>query len=152
MSVKEVLQEQISACGDQNTWFVSLLNAIKGISEEQANWKPDEASNSIFELINHLIYYNHRYLNRLKDIPITEGEESSTFSNRKGLSWGEVSAQITEIMTEWKQVIEDSTEKHLDKWASDLAHLTLHTSYHTGQILYIRKLQGSWNPKNGVQG
>ena len=26
-----------------------------------------------------------------------------------------------------------------------------HYAYHTGQILYVRKLQGSWNPDNGVK-
>ncbi|MEP6937737.1 MAG: hypothetical protein ABI871_06680, partial [Chthoniobacterales bacterium] len=29
--------------------------------------------------------------------------------------------------------------------------ISTHNAYHTGQILYVRKLQGSWNPANGVK-
>jgi hypothetical protein len=26
-----------------------------------------------------------------------------------------------------------------------------HNAYHVGQIVYVRKLQGSWNPEKGVK-
>lgn len=62
MNVKDVLLVQINSW-EENTWFVSLLNSIDGLTEEQANWKPNETSNSISEIVNHLIFYNQRYLN-----------------------------------------------------------------------------------------
>ena len=30
-------------------------------------------------------------------------------------------------------------------------HISMNSRHHTGQILYVRKLQGSWNPENGVK-
>jgi hypothetical protein len=27
----------------------------------------------------------------------------------------------------------------------------MHNAYHIGQIVYIRKLQGSWDPEKGVK-
>ncbi|WP_194842013.1 hypothetical protein [Gracilibacillus salitolerans] len=48
--------------------------------------------------------------------------------------------------------MEEANANKIDKWAPVLAHLTIHITYHTGQILYIRKLQGMWNPKDGVEG
>ncbi|WYP27491.1 DinB family protein [Alkalihalobacillus sp. FSL W8-0930] len=151
MNVKDVFLAQIHSCRE-NTWFVSLLNSIDGLTEEQANWKPSETSNSISEIVNHLIFYNQRYLNRFKNIPNEKFDDTNTFINSEGLNWNEIVKRITTIMSEWKNVVEDADAQTLDDKASDLAHLTIHTTYHTGQILYIRKLQGTWNPQNGVEG
>jgi len=35
--------------------------------------------------------------------------------------------------------------------ATLISHISTHNAYHTGQILYFRKIQGSWNPANGVK-
>jgi uncharacterized damage-inducible protein DinB len=48
-------------------------------------------------------------------------------------------------------LIEISDEKKLSAWYSAIAHIGTHNAYHTGQIIYIRKLQGSWNPEKGVK-
>ncbi|WP_010099255.1 DinB family protein [Ornithinibacillus scapharcae] len=151
MNVKELLLAQLDACLE-NTWFVSLINSIDGLTEEQANWKPNETTNSIFEIVNHLIFYNHRSLNRFKDIPNDKKVDDNTFKNREELNWNATVKWINEIMSEWKDVVKKADTDKLDDMANELAHLTIHTTYHTGQIIYIRKLQGIWNPKNGVKG
>ncbi|MCM3176621.1 DinB family protein [Cytobacillus horneckiae] len=137
MSDKEILLAQLDACHNTNTWFVSLLNSIDGLTEEQAMWKQSESTNSIFEIINHLIYYNSRYLNRFKGIPNIESGVQNTFTN-------------TDL--NWADAVRKSDNHTLNRWALDLAHLTTHTAYHTGQILQLRKLQDSWNPRDGVKG
>jgi hypothetical protein len=35
--------------------------------------------------------------------------------------------------------------------ASLVAHVGAHNAYHLGQILYVRKLQGAWDPAKGVK-
>jgi uncharacterized damage-inducible protein DinB len=35
--------------------------------------------------------------------------------------------------------------------ANTIAHISAHNAYHTGQIIIIRKLQGSWDPAKGVK-
>ena len=32
-----------------------------------------------------------------------------------------------------------------------IAHVGAHNAYHIGQILYVRKLQGVWDPAKGVE-
>ncbi|KKI92672.1 hypothetical protein WQ54_08670 [Bacillus sp. SA1-12] len=152
MNTKEILLLQLSACHTQNTWFVSLINSINGLTEEQAIWKPNETTNSIVEITNHLIYYNQRFLNRFKDIKNAKVTENNTFRSVEGRNWDATVKQINEIMSEWNKAVKEADEKKLDNWASEIAHLTIHTTYHTGQILYIRKLQGSWNSEEGVRG
>ncbi|SET94144.1 DinB superfamily protein, partial [Salinibacillus kushneri] len=123
-----------------------------GLTEEQAKWKPSEATNSIFEIVNHLIFYNQRYLNRFKDIPNEKNKDNNTFTNREKLSWDAAVKRIQNIMSEWTEVVREAGENKLDNMALELAHLTIHTTYHTGQIIYIRKWQGTWNPQDGVNG
>ncbi|MGE6753542.1 DinB family protein [Rossellomorea sp. NPDC071047] len=152
MNAKQVLLIQLDACLDQNTWFVSLINSIKDLTEEQATWKPNEATNSISEIVHHLIYYNQRHLNRLKGIENEESTGESTFRNKEGLNWSETYERIDQLMADWKKEVEEADEVNLTNWTEIIAHLTIHTTYHGGQILYIRKLQESWNPQAGVKG
>ena len=151
MNLKELLLAQLNAC-QENTWFVSLLNSIDGLTEEQANWKPNGKTNSIFEIVNHLIFYNQRFLNRFKDIPNDKNVDNNTFKNKEELNWNDTVKWINEIMSEWKDVVKEADTNKLNDRSSELAHLTIHTTYHTGQIIYIRKLQGIWDSKNGVNG
>jgi predicted secreted Zn-dependent protease len=36
------------------------------------------------------------------------------------------------------------------RWSELIADVNAHNAYHGGQILLLRKLQGSWNPEKGV--
>jgi uncharacterized damage-inducible protein DinB len=152
MSSKDIFVAQLKACHDQDTWFVSLQNAIRGLTDEQASWKKKGITNSILEIINHLIYYNQRYLNRLKGISNGKGLPSNdlTFSNIDLRNWQTCVELIDQIMSDWISSVQECPEEKLEEWSSDLAHLTIHTAYHIGQIVHIRKQQGSWNPTNGV--
>ena len=42
-------------------------------------------------------------------------------------------------------------DKKLQAWYSDIAHICTHNAYHIGQIVYVRKEQGSWDPAKGVK-
>ena len=42
-------------------------------------------------------------------------------------------------------------EARLQSWYYTIAHIGTHNAYHTGQILYIRKQQGSWDAAKGVK-
>jgi len=55
------------------------------------------------------------------------------------------------VMTELEKIVEAADEKQLESWASELAHIGTHNAYHTGQIVFVRKLQGSWDPEKGVK-
>ena len=62
-------------------------------------------------------------------------------------------------MDEWRERLGTIDEAKLESpvnaqyqepWRSPLAHQNIHNAYHIGQILLLRKLQGSWNPEKGV--
>ena len=54
-------------------------------------------------------------------------------------------------MTPTDEIIEAADDASFKKQADNIAHVSVHNAYHTGQIIYIRKQQGSWDPEKGVK-
>ncbi|MFD1336659.1 DinB family protein [Oceanobacillus iheyensis] len=151
MDTKEVLLAQMDACLE-NTWFVSLSQSIQGLTAEDADWKPSDEVNSIREIVNHLIFYNERHLNRFKNVPSDKKQVESTFLNKDGLTWHDARERMTKGIENWRIEIQNADRKKVEEQAEVIAHLTIHITYHTGQIIFLRKLQGSWNTEDGVKG
>lgn len=59
--------------------------------------------------------------------------------------------QLDAVLAGMEKWIESADEASLRKQADNIAHVSAHNAYHTGQILYIRKQQGSWDPEKGVK-
>jgi hypothetical protein len=55
------------------------------------------------------------------------------------------------VMTDWEKAVQGADEAKLAKWASTIAHIGAHNAYHIGQMIYVRKQQGSWDPDKGVK-
>jgi uncharacterized damage-inducible protein DinB len=157
---KEVLLEQFKACYDENNWFVSLKSALEGVSAEQAVWKPANVDNSIWESVNHLAYWNERYLQiwRKEMTDPQDVENKSTFRSSES-DWNAARENLYRVMNEWKSELESVSEEQLNglitekyrfPWYSALGHQNVHNAYHVGQILLLRKLQGSWDHEKGV--
>ena len=54
-------------------------------------------------------------------------------------------------MIELEKLVETVDDNKLRALASEIAHIGTHNAYHVGQIIFVRKLQGSWNPEKGVK-
>ncbi|HEX8370199.1 MAG TPA: DinB family protein [Pyrinomonadaceae bacterium] len=164
MTTKEILLEQFTACYDENGWFVALKNAVKNLSAEQSIWKPENSDNSIWEIFSHLNFYNEAYLKRFKGIeyvyPTTDNNETfSSAENASEEAWRAEIEKFDSIMIEWRNLLEDAAESKFNEtvsaankslWGSIIAHINVHNAHHAGQIVLLRKLQGSWNAKQGV--
>lgn len=128
----------------------SLLDALEGLTAEQAAWKHSEADlHSIWEIVNHIASWND-YAVRLLD-----GESTEKI---------EVWPKVEEVSEKsWVETVEDLKNTHsalikrLHKAELDLDEAfpgsevptgkmllgqLAHYCYHTGQILTHRRLQG----------
>ena len=111
------------------------------------------ANHSAGMLANHLLFWNSRALAQLrgeKTAPAPSDNEE-TFNHFDAASWNKIVQDLDAVMTSLEQFVQNADEATLSKQASTLANISTHNAYHTGQILYVRKLQGSWNPANGVK-
>ena len=164
MNLKQILLEQMKACHDQTNWFVTVNTALAGLNAKQAAWSDGSTSNSIWQITNHLIFWNRRYLNKFKGIPNPEfkGSNDDTFEG-KGLTdadWDKTVKEIDELLSEMEKAFSEADEAKLaspmdDKnpessWNELFGLNNIHTAYHIGQIVTLRKLQGTWDKSKGV--
>ena len=156
--------KQFDKCFDKNGWFVAVRNVLDGVTVEQAVWKPGESdSNCIWELLSHITYYNHAYLQRFKGIAFEYDIENNDQTFGTGeyteADWQADVDRFDAVMKEWRGLIATADESKFAEpvpantsriWSNVIADVNAHNAYHGGQMLLIRKLQGNWNPEKGV--
>lgn len=154
MTNRDTIGIQLRACRNENGWFTSMAAAVKGLTQKQADWKSNEEMNSVHEIVRHLDFYNHRYLKRFRgeEVPEFAGDNDDTFDPEPNMedTWQEALAAYDATLNNWIELVEQADDDKFGKWANDLSHLTIHNAYHIGQIVFIRKQQGSWDKKYGV--
>ncbi|MBT2691065.1 DinB family protein [Bacillus sp. ISL-47] len=163
MTSKAIFLKQMSACLDQPNWFVPFTASVNGLSAKEASLKSGSA-NSIWQIVNHLTFWNERYLMRFKELTLPEASISNddTFNSDASVSeeeWQSAVSALKKVMTEWIIALEECTDEKMlssaykepvEPWSSVIANLTIHNAYHIGQIVEIRKIYGLWDAKNGV--
>ncbi|KWX73356.1 hypothetical protein AMQ84_22920 [Paenibacillus riograndensis] len=153
--ISDVLLQNWDYVMDIEDWAPPLSAALEGVTSEQAVWKPQgEAGNSIWETVNHLTYYKERLLIKLKGLPKLPEAESNdatfTVTESGEEAWEQAVAKLKQVHASLREVIEALEEGAYDWGGSghapgeEVMSLILHDSYHTGQIVLVRKLQGSW--------
>lgn len=134
--------------------------AVAGLTSEQAKWVPQntkgkldpKANHSAGMLAYHLVFWNENALARLRgEKPADPGSNDETFNDFDAAHWDDIVQRLDRVMQNLEAEVEKMPEDKLAKAASTISHISTHNAYHTGQILYVRKLQGSWNPENGVK-
>jgi len=152
-TLKSVLLEQLKTTHNNEDWFVPVNISIEGLTAEQASWKDASSNHSIAQLVNHLIFWNSQQLAKFKGEkgPAFSGDNKETFTGVDKTAWEASIKKIDSVLTEWEVAIQSAPEDKLQKWYSTIAHIGTHNAYHTGQIIYIRKMRGDWNPEKGVK-
>lgn len=154
MTSRKMLSDQLRACRNENGWFTSMAAAVNGLTRKQADWKSNEEMNSIHEIVRHLNFYNTRYLKKFwgENVPEFAGDNDDTFDPEPNIedTWQEALDAYDSTLNAWIDGLDRTDDENADKWVGDLTHLTIHNAYHIGQIVFIRKQQGSWDKKYGV--
>jgi uncharacterized damage-inducible protein DinB len=153
VTLKSVLLEQLRSTHNKKEWFVDAMTAVDGLTAEQASWKDGKGNHSVGQLTYHLVFWNGRSLAKFKGEPEAKfsGNNEETFDTFDAKTWSTTVKQLDEVMTELEKFVENADEAQLKRWSSEIAHIGTHNAYHIGQIVYIRRLQGSWNPEKGVK-
>ena len=152
-TLKGILLEQLKTTHNVKDWFVPADIAVQGLTAEQANWTDGKGNHSVGQLVNHIVYWDNYELMKFKgqSVPKFNGNNDETFTKFDSKQWTSLMKQMDDVMTGWEQAVESADDKKIAEWGSTIAHIGAHNAYHIGQIVYIRKLQGSWNPDNGVK-
>ena len=139
---------------NKEDWFVPISISLEGLTAKQAMWKPCDSCHSVGQLAYHLLYWNKEQLDEMerqenrRPIPATTARPSPPLPKRPG---HQTVHELNQVMKAWEAIIQNTDEAKLQSWYSIIAHISAHNAYHTGQILYVRKLAGNWDPKKGVR-
>ncbi|NOV02143.1 DinB family protein [Paenibacillus planticolens] len=157
MNKIELLLHGWDSCYEKEDWYPPLTDALKGLTVEQANWRPaGEHVNTIWETVHHLIFYKERLLYRMTgqetEYPDSTNDDTFVVEDSSSEAWEETLARlqavhqgIRERMARWEESdFEHIYPNRMHPSGSWVNSLILHDAYHTGQIMLIRKLQGSW--------
>ncbi len=160
MNLREVLLKQLHSTHDKAEWFVPLDTAVANLTPDQVRWVPKSNAqmHSVAQLVAHLVYWNENALATLhgqKPAPYS-GNNEDTFvgydvNKITPAEWTALVARLDRCLTGLEQWVQSASDADLAKGANTIAHVGTHNAYHTGEIVYVRKLQGSWDPSKGVK-
>jgi uncharacterized damage-inducible protein DinB len=152
-TLKSILLEQLRTTHNDKDWFVPANLAVEGLTPEQASWTDGKGNHSIGQLTVHLIYWNKENLAKFRGEQPAKfsGDNNETFNSFDSKKWSAAVKDLDEVLNALEKEVEAMDDKKLETWASNIAHIGTHNAYHVGQIVYIRKQQGSWDPNKGVK-
>ena len=152
-TLKSILLEQLRSTHNKAEWFVPANTAVEGLTAEQASWTDGKGNHSVGQLVYHIVYWDRRSLQKFKGEPQEKfsGNNDETFDKFDSKAWNETVRQLDSVMNELEKWVETADEAKLKENAQVFTHISTHNAYHIGQIIYVRKEQGSWDPRNGVR-
>ena len=153
MTLKAVLLEQLRSTHNKAEWFVPANTAVAGLTPAQASWTDKSGNHSVGQLANHLVFWDRESLEKFKgEKPAKfDGNNDETFNSFDAKTWAATMQRLDKVLSDIEKFVETCDDATLQKYASEIAHMGTHNAYHTGQIIYIRKLQGIWDPAKGVK-
>jgi len=151
--LRAVLLNQLKTTHNKKDWFVPVNDAVAGLTAEQAMWNDGSGNHSVGQLAYHLLFWNQRQLETFKGQKPADfnGKNDETFNTFDKEKWEETLTKLDKVLSELELLVQNADDKQLNRWSETIANISAHNAYHTGQIIYVRKLQGSWNPEKGVK-
>ena len=159
-TLRSLLLSELHSTHDNAEWFTPMNTAVAGLTAEQAKWVPKNAqgkldpnaNHSVGMLTYHLVFWNENALAGLRgEKRANPSNNDETFNDFDAAHWDNIVQRLDHVMKDLESEVEKMPEEKLSKVAPTISRISTHNAYHTGQILYVRKLQGSWNPANGVK-
>lgn len=151
--LKSVLLEQLRTTHNVKDWYVPVMVAVDGLTADQANWSDGKGNHSVGQLAYHLLFWDRRALTEFKGQKpeAFSGNNDETFTRFDAKQWTDTVRQLDQVLTEWEKAVEAADDASIAKNASLIAHVGAHNAYHIGEMVVVRKEQGSWDPAKGVK-
>jgi hypothetical protein len=158
-ALRTLLLSQLRSTHNRAEWFFPIDTAVSDMTPEQAKWIPTNASgkinpnanHSVGMIVNHLLFWNANALAQLKGVPTQNpNTNDETFNDFNPAKWAKTVHDLDAVMNSLEELVAHADDSTLLQIAPTIEHINTHNAYHTGQIFYVRKLQGSWKQDNDV--
>lgn len=150
----EALLHLMDQTFSEEGWYVPLAKAVEGVSAAQAAWISPAGGNSIRQIVSHVTFWKEYFMNRIQGKPKPEGEfeNTATFGEPGDPAdeggWADLVARLIKVQGELRDLA--SGDAALDRSFGKvtvgrvLSDMAGHDAYHAGQVMVLRKQQGSW--------
>lgn len=153
MTLRDVLLAELKSTHNSEEWFVPVDVAVKDLTPEQAAWRDAKGNHSVGQLVYHLWYWDRRSLQSLRGEKLEKATANNddTFNNYDPKKWTETVQQLDDVLKGLEDWVATAPDEKLAQNAQGFTHISTHNAYHIGEMVLVRKEQGSWNPANGVR-
>jgi uncharacterized damage-inducible protein DinB len=156
-TMKELLLDHLKFTFAEESWQPPLSHAVSGLTAEQAAWTPAPDRHSIWQIVRHLLLWDRGMLQAWDGDPPDQTQmEEGDWTDARGdqVAWDRDVRALHDLYDDIRRRVESGEGADLDAarpWyqggrprsvASRILHMIAHDVYHTGQIQYLRALQG----------
>ncbi len=151
MKITSAIAENITTCFEGNNWTdVSVDDVLKDVDWHEAQQKNIASPNTIVSLVNHLYYWNHIIMQRIKgenpSIHDSNGFDVKKLSNED--DWNSLKDETHQSFMQLADAIKNFPEEKLEEtyaegkssYYKNFQGIIEHAYYHLGQIVTIKKL------------
>lgn len=138
---REMVLRHWDEAWSEGLWAAPWSRVLEALTAAQAAWRPQTGRRCIWEHVSHMMFWREVAMRRLKGESVGEEE-------RRRRNWEmprePSDAALEDLRRAWKTSHEDVRAAIADG-RSDLSNLQMlayHDSYHVGQIMLLRALQG----------
>ena len=150
----EVLLAVLDQAFDKKSWHgTNLRGSLRGVTHEQASWRPAPRRHNIWELALHVAYWKYSVRRRLRGEPRGSFPcaGSNWFARPEGRGadvWRREARLLVEIHRSLRQAVLELRPSELDVIPAGsktsnlalIAGVAAHDLYHAGQIQLLKRL------------
>jgi len=152
-----VLQKTVVQALSGKNAHVGARDVVMGLTWKLAGVRPEGAPHTVFQLVNHMIFWQEW---------VTTWLDGGRPRAARHASTGWPGAEAPATRKEWEQTVRrfrqgldelDRRSRGADLLSKrgrtsrlEMLHtIAAHTSYHVGQVAFLRQLLGAWPPPSG---
>jgi uncharacterized damage-inducible protein DinB len=125
----------------QGLWAASWSKAVAGLTPQQAAWTPSPGRHSIWQVVEHMMFWREDNLRRLAGgaKPTPDQLAAGNFpriTDASEKAWADTLRRFQDSQRRIGAAIADP-KNSLER----IAYLLPHDAYHFGQIMYLRAMQ-----------
>lgn len=139
---REVVIRLWEEAWSEGLWYATWEKALDGLSPAQAAWKPYPERHSIWQILNHMLFWQDYSLRLIAgNKPSREEAERGNWLDPAEVSqsaWADARRRFAGSCQKMRDAMNTADEEGFERLIYHLPH----ESYHFGQIMYLRALQG----------
>jgi hypothetical protein len=130
------------ATWDGENWYASWTKALAVITPQRANWKPSPERHSIWQILNHVIFWRNYTVAQTEGRPTPDKAQVNELqfaapSDTSDQAWKHTTAELEASHRAVGKILNDPA-KPIDR----VKHHLCHDAYHMGQIMQLLAMQG----------